>query len=494
MVLCLLALALSVQNSWAQQRPSIPQTTQQNPRGADIVEPMAVYQITARDGEPADTLYLGIAKIPDPRLGQEGAFVTRDVNTGTMIRISDAIILTDNGLRRIVEFDPRATVERLMFVAGPYDRVVSRQGVSAARSIPGDVSVFDISDLYDAARINPITGENGVSSLGTARTAYLRMESTYPGGEAVPLAIPIVPHERPLRLERIEIVRRDTVIMRSPSINYTLHQPPPVRVFTVLAGVQTGYGPRYVQTEVPATTRAPFVTDGWADFYFVDGWMAIERPTHRWKATLFGTSSLVESDISPIEHHQVEIRSSLRFEYGQRSFVAIEASGRLADKPHQEFSWSSADYAGILLIGPGQRITDWRGLERTRMEALVGLRMGENRVIEVYEAGARSRGLGPQILLSASRHQMSLAMLELRADGHLSAYTISGRGARDRGFNERGILAIGQLSAGREIANMFIYGALRGTLHRQNATYANGDRFFANDGLIAPAAGIEMRF
>ncbi|MFW5973258.1 MAG: hypothetical protein ACOCTG_04635, partial [Bacteroidota bacterium] len=178
--------------------PAVSTTTQVNPRGTDVVEPMWVYRVTLRRGADPDTTYLGVAKIPDPRLGEEGAFVSADRNTGTLIRISDAWIIGQGGLRRLVEFDPRAAADRLVFRPGPHDKVISRQGVEAVRSAPGREVVFDIADLYAAARVNPLTGTAVSEDDGSPRSALLKMVSTYPGGEAVSLSINLVPREQPV--------------------------------------------------------------------------------------------------------------------------------------------------------------------------------------------------------------------------------------------------------------------------------------------------------
>lgn len=483
--------------SVAQERPrtpSISTTTQENPRGADIVEPMAAYKVSIGREGITDTTYLGVARIPDPRLGEDGAFVQRDVRTGTLIRISDAIILTDDGLRRIVEFDPGAREQTIVFVAGPHDIVRSRQGVNALRSRPGHETVFSLNELYDAAQLNPLTG-TAAAPNGVARTALLRMESTYPGGEAVPLSLLLVPRERPAPVQSIQIVRRDTTVFRSPNLTYLISPPPPPpRMFTVLATVESGFGPRFVRTAIPASIRDPFTTQGWADIYFVDGTLQVERATHRWRAHLFGSSSLVDSDVAEIAHHQVVVHGDLRFEYGTRAYIAVEAGGRLADKPHQEFNWKSADYAGGVRIGPGRRATDMRGLERHRYEALVGLRMGESRVIEVYEAGTLARGLGPEVILGGQIAQIPFLGSEIRLRAEAGGYVIVGRGPRDSGFRERGVRAHGDIILGREILGMFAFASLQSTMRSDRATYPNDDHYFQTDAYVMPALGVEMRF
>lgn len=473
--------------------PSVPSTTQINPRGADIVEPMAVYQISERRGEAPDTVYLGIAKIPDPRLGQEGAFVQRDQTTGTMIRISDAVIIDDGGLRRTVEFDPRAAREHLVFVPGPHDIVVSRQGVAPVRSWSGREVVFDIAELHAAAKVNPLTGATSSGLDASPRTALMRMESTYRGGEAVPLAVAIIPRERPVTIRPIHIVQRDTTILVAPAITYVFASPPPApRMVSVIATLESGYGRRHAFAGIPAM-RGAFDTNGWADIFYVDGAVRLERETHRWRAHVFGTSSLANTDVTAIPHHQVALHADLRFEYGRATYVAVQAGGRMADKPHQEFDWDSADYAGSLLVGPGRRTVDGRGIQTSRIDLLAGLRMGENRMIEVYQAGVRARGMGPELILSGHLGGMQFFGMEAHLRGEAQGYTIAGRGARDAGFRERGLRLMGDLSIGQEMGGMFVYMAARGMLRRERAWYPGGDHYFLDDGLLAPAAGVEMR-
>jgi hypothetical protein len=495
-----LMLALGASLAMAQDgvppaTPTLPSTTQSHPRGADIVEPMTVSRVTVfRDGL-RDSLIIGTAKIPDPRKREVGAFVGRDVRTGAMIRISDAVIIGPDGMRSILEFDPSAVEDRLIFDAGDHDVVLSRQGAAPTYSIAGDLTIFDIAALYDAAAVNPLDPTRLPSPGSGPRTALLTMRSTYPRGEVVDLVVDLVPSR--LSSPVVRIVRMDTT-------RFHIAAPRLIHVrdtlifseqrFNVIAAVETGYGPRYVHTRIPARTRAPFTTRGWADFYYVDGNVRLERATHRWIAHIYGMSSLVDSDIAPMSHHQVAIQGDLRFEYGRDWFYALKATGRLTDKPHQEFSWRSADYFGSILVGRGHRSADDRGLESHRLEVLAGVRMGENRVIDVYQAGDRARGLGGEIVVRARRGWYDLAGFDLQVGGMLSGYAIAGRGARDAGFSERGGQAMADARLGREVVGIFAFAAARAMLRTEKAWYPRGDTFFMNDALISPAVGVEMRF
>jgi hypothetical protein len=456
---------------------------------------MEVYRIRAGRAGAQDTLYLGVAKIPDPRLREEGAFLSRDQNTGVLIRLSEAWIISDRGLRRTIEFDPRSGVDQVLFRPGPHDEVISRQGAQSMRSAPGRETVFDLADLYAVADVNPLRPDVAMEPTRDdgPRTALLTMRSTYPRGESVDLVIHLVPRERPSRMQSIQIVRRDTTIFIIPAVTY-LPPPPhdPPSVVTLVTTLETGYGPRHVNTHIPAS-RAPFTTQGVADLYYVDGSVRLERSTHRWVAHVFGMSSLTESDVTEISHHQIALRGGLRFEYGTRWFAGIEAGGRLADKPHQEFTWSSADYAASLLVGAGRRIADPRGLERHRVEAQAGVRMGENRVIEVYRAGERARGLGAEFAVRGRRADLRFLGADVHLTGIVTGYSIAGRGPRDAGFQEQGLRAEGDIRLGTEVGRAFVFGAARAVARREKARYPRGGEYYMNDVYASPAAGVEMR-
>lgn len=476
-------------------RPVLPSTSQAHPRGADIVEPMTVSRVTVHRDGTRDSLVLGTAKIPDPRQREVGAHVGRDLSTGAMIRISDAWIIAPDGMRYILEFDPAATEDRLIFDAGDHDVVMSRQGAAPAYSAAGDITIFDIAALYEAAQLNPLAPGTAPAGRRGPRTALLTMRSTFPRGEAVDLVVDLVPIREAapaVRIVRMDTTRfyiaapqrihvRDSIVVRE-------------RRFNVIAAVETGYGPRFVNTRIPARTRPPFNTRGWADFYYVDGNIRLEHETHRWIAHVYGMSSLVDSDIAPVSHHQVAIQGDLRFEYGRNWFYALKATGRLSDKPHQEFSWQSADYFGSILVGRGHRRADYRGVESRRLEVLAGVRMGENRVIDVYQAGERARGLGGEIVVRASRGWMDMVGFDLQVTGTISGYAIAGRGARDAGFSERGGFAMADARLGREIVGVFAFAAGRAMLSSEKAWFPGGDSYFMNDVLISPALGVEMRF
>ena len=476
------------------RRPTVESTTQVNPRGADIVEPMDVFRVTRRRGHAPDTTFLGIAKIPDPRRGEDGAVTNRDVATGSLIRISGATILNESGLQRMVGYDPQAVEDLLVFRTGPHDIVTSRQGVAALEQVPGRTTVFDISELYDAAGLNPLTGDVSDPSDVDARVALLRMESTWPRGEAVNLTVSLVPRHRPVHITTIHVQQRDTTIFRMPAMNYVLEYPvvSPRRI-SILATIETGYGPRFVKTGIPATTRPEFETRGWADTYYIDGTLRFERPNHRWRIHLFGMSSVVGADVAEVTHHQTALLGDLRFEYGRDIFVAIQAGARLHDKPHQEFDWNSADYDAGIYAGPGRRAVDQNGLETHRLELLVGLRMGENRPIEVYQAGQRARGMGAELKLHGHRRMWMWRGLEVHIRGDAAAYTIAGRGARDSGFRERGVKLSSELTLGREFMGMYIYAGGRLMGRADRARYPMNETYFMSDALFTPAVGVELR-
>jgi hypothetical protein len=475
--------------------PRLRSTVLVNPRGVDVVEPMRVYRVSTRPDGLADSTFLGWAKIPDPRRGEEGAFVGADHVTGALVRISEARVISEGGLRTMIEFELKRSDDRLVIHPGPHDEVVSRQGVRPIRSVPGREVSFDIRALYDSALVNPVSGYRDESfAIGRPRTALMTMRSTYPGGESVNLVVHLVPGERPAPLQPIQIVRRDTTIFVIPA---RMHVPPPPvvsrRPIGVVASVVTGYGPRYLHTHVPAHSVGSFTSRGRADLYYVEGYLRLEHPSHRWTAQVSGLSSLAESEFSSTSHHQVALQGDLRFEYGIDWYTAVEITGRLSDKPHQEFSWASADYAGTMMIGRGWRSTDRRGLENRRLEVVAGLRMGENRVIEVYRAGQRARGLGGEIALRGRIADIHVLGAEIHLTGTAISYAIAGRGARDSGFSERGVRLSGDVRIGQELGGMFVFTGARSMLRRERALYPRGDEFLMNDALIAPALGVEMR-
>ena len=496
----ILALALTVTEASAQDgtppnRPTLPSTTQLNPRGLDIVEPMAVYLITS-DGGRRDTTYIGIAKIPDPRRGEEGAFVRHDVETGAMIRISEAFIIGDDGLRRIVMYEEDAAEALLLFRPGPHDVVVSRQGARPVQSVPGEEVVFDLRELYAHADVNPLRQAQGTRQGGTSpRVALMQMNSTYTRGETVALAVPVVALPARQQMQQIVIERRDTTIIERPAVNYTyVVREERLSRTGIVATIETGFGPRFARTHMPAGRRDAFTTSGWADFYFIDGSLRFERATHRWIVHAFGTSSVVGSGVTDVRHHQVLLNSELRFEYGQRAYVVLQVAGELSDKPYQQFDWQSADYGGTLHLGFGRRYIDGHNAEKSRYEALIGLRMGENREVEVLAAGNRSRGLGPEVWLAGHYADMRLGILDMRIGGSARGYYIVGRGARDDGFNERGLTLGAHAVVGHDFGSFFVYAGVRGMAEFDHANFQNNETYSLTSVQIAPAVGIEMRF
>lgn len=496
----LVVALISVSDAQAQDgtppnRPTPPSTTQLNPRGLDIVEPMEVYLITSTGGR-RDTTFVGIAKIPDPRRGEEGAFVRHDVETGVMIRISEAFIIGDDGLRRIVMYEEDAAEALLMFRPGPHDVVVSRQGAQPVRSIAGQEVVFDLRELYAHADVNPLRQTQGTRQGGTSpRVALMQMNSTYTRGETVALAVPMVAIPARPQMQQIVIERRDTTIITAPVVHYSIvtqevRQPRA----GVVATIETGYGPRFARTQMPGGRRPAFTTSGWADFYYIDGSLRFEREAHRWIIHSYGHSSVVASDATSMRHHQVQLTGEFRFEYGRRGYVVLQAAGEMSDKPYQQFDWESADYAGTVHVGFGRRNINGYNAETSRYEALFGLRMGENREVEVLEAGLRSRGLGPEVWLAGHLADMRLAGLDFRIDGSARGYYIIGRGAQDDGFNERGLSLGAQAVAGRDFGSFFVYGGARGLAEFDHANFQNGETYSLNAVHLAPAIGIEMRF
>lgn len=478
-------------------RPSLQSTTQNNPRGADVVEPARVFKVSRYSNGRSDTTFVGVAKVPDPRRNEVGSTVNTDLQTGTLVRLGGAWIYDVDGLRRTLTFEDGRRDDLLVFRPGPHDVVVSLQGVQPLSRKVGEVVVFDLRALYEASTLNPITGGTNDTEHGAPRLSLLRMESTYPGGEAVDLAVVLAPVEKPAPLQAIRIERRDTTIL-SPRFHYVINEyvveeRHEESDWTAAVAVESGVGQSRLSTTVPATLRLPFSNVGQSGTYYVDGMVYLRRNDSRWALRFLGTSDVAATEITPISHHQVALFADARFEQGSKTFLLAQVSGEMTDKQYQEFDWDSADYAGSVLVGFGRRSFTSAGLERSRLEVLAGLRMGENRKIAVFETRERSRGLGPHAMLSGELARELGDGLELRFGADARGYTIFGRGHRDQGFAEKGLLVDADVRLGKAFLGVVVYAGLTTLSSIKEATFQDGGRYFERKVLVAPGLSFQTR-
>ncbi len=468
-------------------RPSIDQTTQANPRGTDVVEPAFVYKTSPAVGRAADTTLIGVAKIPDPKRNEFGATVNRDLATGTTIRLGDAWVFDDAGLRQSVSFEKG---ERLVFRPGPHDDVVSLQGVEPLRREVGGTVVFDLQELYESAEVHPLTGLVSRAATSRLRLAVLRMKSTYPGGEAVDLNIVLEPVVRAVP-QAIRVVQRDTLVVLA-DLNYVIHEE--VREespWSAAVMIESGIGQARLSSEVPATQIPAFRDDGYAGTYYVDGTMYLRRGQSRWALRALGISSVNHTDFIEMANHQVALFVDARFEHGTRNFMLLQASGELTDKLHQEFDWNSADYAAEALFGFGRRFFNKSGFEKSRLEALVGVRMGENRQIEVLEIRGKSRGLGPYGVVRAELSEPLSRHFLLHAGISANGYAIYGLGPQDEGFSEEGFNISSNLKIGRPFLGVSLRAGITAMWWVKRADLVDGMQYVEKRVLIAPGVSLE---
>ena len=476
--------------------PSVRSTTQTNPRGADVVEPALVLKVSLHDGGLRDTTVIGIAKIPDPRRNETGSTVNRDVKTGALIRLGGAWIYDDHGLRQSVSLESGGIDDLLIFHPGKHDDVVSLQGVQPLTRKIGHTIIFNLRELYDASTLNPITGGKGGTGEGLPRLSLLRMESTYPGGEAVDLALVIAPVAKPQPpLAAIRIDRRDTTIIQA-NPTYIVRQYVQNEVrdgsdWRAAFTLESGFGHSRLHTHIPATLQQPFSSTGHSGTIYLDGSIHLQRDGSRWSLRALGTSAVTGTEPTPISHHQVAVYADARFEEGRETFVIGQVSVEMTDKQYQEFDWNSSDYAGALLVGAGHQSYTGGATERLRLELLAGVRMGENRRIAVMETRDRSRGIGPQVILAGEFTQLLGNGFVLRTGSEARGYTIHGRGHRDDGFSERGLLLQADVRVGRSFLGIGTYAGITAMSLLKEAHFKEGGRYSESRLLVAPGLSFQ---
>lgn len=484
-LLLVFGTSIPVKAQDAPVRPSVAKTTQANPRGSDIVEPALVYLRTAA----GDTTFLGTAKIPDPSRGEFGATVNRDLNTGATIRLGGAWIFDGRGVRQSVAFKRG---EQLVFRPGPHDDVVSLQGVEPLRREVGREVVFDLQELWASAEGRALSGLTSRTSGSRLRLATLRMQSTYPGGEAVDLNIALEPTLEPVA-RPIQVVQRDTMVVLA-QLDYVV-QEEIVQVeespWGAAMAIETGLGRSSLHSEVPSTRVPSFTDDGFAGSYYVDGSLTLRHGDSRWGLRALAVSSLNHTNLIEMANHQVAVYMDARFEHGTRTFVLMQISGELTDKLHQEFDWNSADYAAEAHVGFGRRFFNVDGFEKSRLEALLGVRMGENRRIEVFEVRGKARGIGPHLTLRSEFSQPLNRVLTLHAGLEAGGYSIFGIGPQDEGFREQGANIATQLKLGRPFLGVNLRAGVTAMWWLRRADLVDDMRYVERRILVAPGISLE---
>src|SRR5690606_4018667 len=116
-----------------------------------------------------------------------------------------------------------------------------------------------------------------------------------------------------------------------------------------------------------------------------------------------------------------------------------------------------------------------------------------NRPIEYMEMRNRSRGIGPTLGLGGQVGRIYASGIEMRVGADLAGYRIGGRGHRDDGFAELGLIVHGDAEIGFELRGAYVFGALNLVMLAQRADYPDGGHYSERRSTIAPGIGMQMR-
>src|SRR5690606_9318234 len=143
--------------------------------------------------------------------------------------------------------------------------------------------------------------------------------------------------------------------------------------------------------------------------------------------------------------------------------------------------------------GYGLRKLARNGIETRRAQVVLGMRMGENRPIEFMETRPRSRGIGPTAGLVLEAATIRPSGVEFRIGTEMYLYRVAGRGHRDSGFVEQGLLGHADAEVGYEVRGAYVFGALNLLATSLEAEYPKGGRYTERKTALAPGLGIQMR-
>lgn len=381
--------------------PSVERSDIEVRRGADIVQPQALfYKSVQEGGDPALVAGDSVGMMQVPRGQELDAIAYRDRLLGYAVNVQYAMVVADGQVIdvEVSDYVVRRTgtsARQELFVLRPptedaFDIAVPDgleckrltpnsdedlrtrgrlYGNMPCKQVPGVETVVDVAAWYDASLTNIRSGVRAQPGPGhSARELRGWLRSTAPRGEQVRFGIVVTPPPIQVAIGPAAI-RMDTVIVR-PIM--TFDEEIRVDVATVspsgfewITTVGVLQGPN--RSDLPGQPNLPRYRANRlkGDVTTILRWRATEE--QRYDLTLFGSTQPTFSNDAVGNHHDVPYGVQLGARFGERDETGMDLrlEGSYEDDPFQRNTLSSGDQRIRLLVGLDhgtllQTDTHWR--------------------------------------------------------------------------------------------------------------------------------------
>lgn len=325
-------------------------------RGRDIVQPPSLWY---QEGDEAPDS-LGVLRVPCCP-GDPDAITYRDAQLRFPVNLQAATFIRDGQIAELPiseEVLSGATRGRIYIrpPAEDYHDIADPAGVTPIRQVPGEETVIDVREWYEAALRNPHTEDVLDERFHTIRELRGRLRSTVPGGESVNFIIVATRRaSRPVvtltPLPREEIVIPETRVVIELESRPGQRKSPGIEWTTTTALL---VGPN--RASIPANDRESYTANRIkGDVRSALRWHVGEAASY--EITLFGSTQATLSDGG--SHHDVPYGLALAARFGAEQALDLRAEAQYEDDPFQAQSFRTGDQRLRLLAGYDYRTPDW---------------------------------------------------------------------------------------------------------------------------------------
>ncbi len=342
--------------------PSVKEENVQIKRGRDIVQIPSVWYQEGTD-EPDS---LGVLRVPR-KSGEPELITYPDKQYRFPVNLQVAVLLRDGQVAElpISQQVINGVVPGRIIIRPPADDfydIAEPFGVDPIKQVPGDETIIDAREWYEAALYNPVTNERAPETVyHNTRELRGRLRSTAQGGETIHFFIPASKRPQPQVLPPAPIPPvSERIVIPEVRSSFTFRQ---VRVpnldwittTAVLGGPnradlpgRPNYSANRVKGDVASTLR-----------FHVD-------ENELYEVTFFGSTNATFGSSGSGSHNDVPYGLSVAARFGERQALELRAEAGYEDDPFQAQTFGTGD----------ERLRVLFGYDRTTPATQVGVSVG----------------------------------------------------------------------------------------------------------------------
>lgn len=345
----------------AQDKPIVPPSTRaatiQIQRGSDVVQPPSLWYQEA--GQAPDSL--GVLRVPCCA-EEPDAITYPDANLRFPVNLQFATFIRNGYIAELPISEDVLTgvTEGRIFIRPPAEDffdIAEPFGVTPIRQVPGEETVIDARDWYEAALAAPDSGQASLDErFHSIRELRGRLRSTAPNGESVQFVIVTTRRHRPV--VTLSPLAREDIVIPEPRLFAELRtRPSRNRGIEWVTSTALLFGPH--RARLPRNNSDPYTAHRIkGDVTSTLRWQT--GATESYEFTLFGSSQPTFGSGAG-NHHDVPYGLALAARFGTEHAIELRTEARYEDDPFQRQSLRLGDQRLRLLMGYDYRTSDFHG-------------------------------------------------------------------------------------------------------------------------------------